>query len=149
MLFNIINPSDSYTIKTDDKEAACVACLLMGEGQYGLEEIGGKFEMPILMFGGGDEFFKSQFGKSMEESVKLYRGDKVAVLIETLRSTLVGSVGERQTHEDALKFITDPEKRQQYIDEYKDKKRGSMNNIGGYAIRLADHLEKRMEKTNV
>jgi hypothetical protein len=148
MLFDVINPSDSYSIKTDDKEAACVACLLMGSGQYGLQEIAGPFEMPILMFGGGDEFFKATFGRTMQESADLYRGEKVAILVETLRSVIIGSPSERQTYEAALQFITDPEKLKKYKDEYHDRKRSSMNDIGGRANKLADHFEKRMEKTN-
>jgi len=51
--FEIVNPSDPYTIETDDFAAACVATILLGVGKYALDEKGGeKRQMPLLFLGG-------------------------------------------------------------------------------------------------
>jgi len=41
MLFEIINPSDPYTIEANALEIAAVACCILGEGKYTLREITG------------------------------------------------------------------------------------------------------------
>ena len=42
VLYEIINPSDPYTLKADDFKIAAAACLILGDGQYGLESEDGK-----------------------------------------------------------------------------------------------------------
>lgn len=37
MLYEIINPSDPYTLHADDLEVAAIVASLIGEGQYALE----------------------------------------------------------------------------------------------------------------
>jgi hypothetical protein len=39
--FEISNRSDPYFMTTDDFAAACGAALVLGEGKYGLHEVGG------------------------------------------------------------------------------------------------------------
>ena len=46
MIFEIINPSDKYTIEAEDWQVACVVNLIVGRGQYALQEIDGDHNMP-------------------------------------------------------------------------------------------------------
>lgn len=68
MKYEIINPSDEVFIEADSHEVACVAVACMGEGEYGLKEVGGDLEMPLLLFGTADKWFKKTFDRTFEES---------------------------------------------------------------------------------
>lgn len=65
MKFEIINPSDKAYIE-GDFDVCCIATLLFGHGYYGLKQVDGKLEMPVLLFG-AEEWFKSEFNKSVKE----------------------------------------------------------------------------------
>ena len=52
MLFEIINPSDPYTLETDSYAAAVAAVCILGEGKYGLDPIGCDVpKVPLALFG--------------------------------------------------------------------------------------------------
>ena len=52
MLFEIMNPSDPYTVVAEDKEIAAVACIVLGTGTYAFKPIDvGDFEVPLFLFG--------------------------------------------------------------------------------------------------
>ena len=63
MKFEIINPSDEAYIEGEFK-LCCLATLLFGEGKYSLKQVDGDLEMPILMFGGLEDWLKKTFDKS-------------------------------------------------------------------------------------
>jgi len=68
MKFEIINPSDEAYIEGDFK-VCCLATLAFGEGAYGLTQVGGDLEMPLLLFGTYDKWLKTQFGKTLKELI--------------------------------------------------------------------------------
>lgn len=49
MKYEITNPSDPYTIESDDPTLAIICCLLLGEGRYGLKDGQGNTTMPIML----------------------------------------------------------------------------------------------------
>lgn len=58
MKYEIINPSDPYTIEHSDILALAAACVLLGRGQYGLQPIGHDGErVPMFMFGGFEKWW--------------------------------------------------------------------------------------------
>lgn len=68
MKFNLINPSDAYTMEAEDLEVAAVAVCFLGAGRYALEGIGedqGQ-DVPIFLFNGHDEWFTEKFGMNFE-----------------------------------------------------------------------------------
>jgi oligoribonuclease NrnB/cAMP/cGMP phosphodiesterase (DHH superfamily) len=67
--YEISNPSDQVFIDCDNFEATCLAVVMLGEGQYGLEGIDNDRKMPVFLFGGHDEFFLETFGKDFEGSL--------------------------------------------------------------------------------
>lgn len=143
MIFEIINPSDAYTMETDNFIAACVATCLLGNGAYALEEIGGDKKMPVFLFGGHDIWFTEQFGKSFERCVDDVSASELA---DCLDSVLIGKPQDRETYKRGLELIDDPAKREQWHFEWHDKRRSSMNNIGGRAWRLAERLRQRQSQ---
>lgn len=99
MKFEIINPSDPYTMEADDLQIAAVAVCLLGDGKYaakGVEADSGQ-DVPIFLFGGVDEWFTEKFGMDYFEtashtlnnrndalarafeSVKLARGERSSI----------------------------------------------------------------------
>lgn len=143
MLFSIVNPSDAYTLETDSFEAAALATLLVGRGQYALEALddGGK-EMPLFLFGGLEEWWTATFKKTFSASVDDALVNPAAV-IAAADSVVIGSSADRRTYNAALVAIDDPGKRQTFIDRWNDEKRSSLNDIGAGFRRLAKQLRER------
>ena len=137
--FEIINPSDRYTLLADDFQLACVVCILLGDGRYGLQEVGGQRHMPIMFLGGGDEWAQATFGKSLTDLLEYGTKDKPA-LATCLESVLIG---DRATYNAALSKIDDPAKRAAWRDEWHDRHRSSLNDIGGFAYKWAENIRAK------
>ena len=89
MKFNLINPSDPYTIEAVDLEVAAVAVAFLGCGKYALEGIGAAAgqDVPIFLFGGHDEWFTKKFGKNFEatsEHVVEHRPEELAAALDSV-----------------------------------------------------------------
>lgn len=52
--FEIINPSDPYTI-TGEPASAAAATLFLGEGQYALRDAANESVLPLCLFGGHEK----------------------------------------------------------------------------------------------
>lgn len=116
MKFEIINPSDPYTIEADDLEIAAVAVSLLGDGKYplvGLGDAAGQ-DMPPFLFGGHDEWFIENFGGDFEEVGRKVITHRLDALIHSF---------------DSVKLEV--------------AQRSSINDIGGYAASWAERLRKR------
>lgn len=132
MLFEVINPSDAYTFEADSYGVAAAAGLFLGEGRYGLQEVGGEWSMPVFIFGGAIEWFDSQFGdfSAFTEANK----PKIAAALDSL---VIGSATERMAYDTALAEISDADRREAFKAKWHDRNRSSMNNIGARAKKLA------------
>ena len=62
MKYNLVNPSDTITVESDNEKAAIAATLLVGEGYYGLIDDNNKNICQMIAFGGGDKFMQDTFG---------------------------------------------------------------------------------------
>lgn len=111
MLYNLINPSDPYTFEADDLELAAVAVVLLGDGQYLADPVGGGESVPAFLFGGHDEWFKMKFGESCEETANKVINERTDSIARALESVALTS-----------------------------KERSSMNDIGGRAHALARQI---------
>ncbi|MBU8921237.1 MAG: hypothetical protein KOO63_05410 [Bacteroidales bacterium] len=143
MVLEIINPSDSYTMETDDKAAACAAVSLLGSGQYGLKDLAnGEDILPVLIFCQDEdhfnEIFKKYAGMGLNEVMETRR-EQVA---EALESVLIG---DRAAYEDAIKGITDDTERAAFAEKWHAEKRTSLNDIGGRAKDIAAALRRSSE----
>ena len=82
----IINPSDKAFCDASDWETACIAVCVVGEGKYGLK-LNEEKTMPIFLFGGSEEYFKKEFGKTVEESFSQVDKKKLAACLRSFRLT--------------------------------------------------------------
>ena len=89
MKFNLVNPSDPYTLEADDLQVAAVACCLLGNGKYGLTGLGDDAgqDVPIFLLGGHDEWFEETFGMDYETTAThalSHRNDALARAFESV-----------------------------------------------------------------
>ena len=87
--FDIINPSDPYTMEAVDLKTAAVAVCLFGDGKYplqGLDESAG-LSVPPFLLGGHDEWFTAQFGANFEAITKqaIAQCDNLASALESVK----------------------------------------------------------------
>lgn len=81
----IINPSDGCSISGENPETLALACILLGNGQYGLKDMSsGKEICPLMIFGGGEEWYKKQHGRGIKEGL-LALNDEIADVLGTFR----------------------------------------------------------------
>lgn len=131
IICEIINPSDAYTLRTDDFQLAAVAIAVLGGGAFGLAEIGGDEKRTPALFG-WEEWLD-------EESIDVekYLKERGADLADVLDSVLIGQ--DRSEAEMTAKNIP-PEKLDKWLADRHDMKRSSMNDIGSAAWDLAARL---------
>jgi hypothetical protein len=143
MIFEIVNPSDYYTMETDDFEVAAVACLIIGRGQYGLKQLDGGFEVPIFFIANEDivnQWFRNRFCSDLGICLKRVKVDKKDALIKCLNSVLVGK--DRNLYFEGLRLIKDGVGQKEWQEKWHDEHRTSLNDIGrcswGYAKQLME-----------
>lgn len=113
MIYEIINPSDPYTIESHSLDVAFVACIFLGEGDYAFKPLeDGAEEVPLFLFGGSDEWTRKHLNATVEEVCYRVTTEKRAELADCLASCTIK--GERS----------------------------SLNDIGNRAHNIADKLRK-------
>jgi len=138
MIYEVINPSDPVTFETDDLDVARAACLLLGEGAYGLKDENGDTALPIFLFAEGSyEKWSEKSGFDLDKIMKKKR----LQVAECLDSACVAKMCERK----AILAAVGPHGKEA-IRRYSDERRSSLNDICGYAAELADKLRKQSEK---
>lgn len=137
-LWEIVNPSDPYTLACDDYEVVALAGLMLGKGHYAMCEIDGEREVPLFLFGGAEEWFSQTFGHTLSDSLKA----KSRNVAEALDSVMIGRPESRRAYETALAHIPTEEGRMAYRAEMLNQQRSSMNNIGKRAWSLANALRR-------
>jgi len=130
--YEIVNPSDAYTIKGEPL-VVCVMVTLIGGGAYGVDPCDPETEnpdMPMFVFGGDPEaWFKEKFEI---ESIGAWLDDHLEEGAVCLESALIGHSSDRRMVEAALAEMPDEESRKRFLAKYRDDKRSSMNDIGGH-----------------
>jgi hypothetical protein len=147
MLFNIINPSDPYTMRAVDLEVAAVAVCVLGEGKYGLDEIGGdrSGHVPVFLLGGHDEWFTKQFGRNFADTLNHVAGNRLDELVKALASVHIGTPADKVAFDERAAQCESPEAVMDLLHELHDAKRTSTNDIGRRAWSMAQALvEQRL-----
>jgi hypothetical protein len=128
-LWNIINMSDPYTLRSDDHEAIAAAFLMLGEGCLGVDEldVASPRRLPMFAFGrAGDlePWWIETFGHPPSlEGLEL----RMAAVLETV---VIGRPAARADYEAAMSAIEDPARRAAFATEWHDRHRTSLNDIG-------------------
>jgi hypothetical protein len=151
MLFEIINPSDPYTIEANSLEIAAVACCILGEGMYSLKELSGdkSATVPFFISGDPDDWFMKQFGRTLEQSCGYASEECTDELCQCLASVMIGGVDNRRAAEELLKRTGTPQKYLSALYEMHDAKRTSANDIGRTAWGMADFIKTNFGRPKV
>lgn len=143
MIYNIINPSDPYTIAADDFEVAAVACFVLGEGAYAFEPFGAWAweapRVPAFLMTGSDEWCLKTFGCNAFDLAQRVLGTKMQALADCFDSVLIGDCAARKAFEKSTAGL-DLAKTMALKRERHEQMVSSLNDIGARAYRLAAHL---------
>ncbi len=128
--YEIINPSDAYTLQAKDYNVACVCVAILGNGMYGISG------SPIIK--GWDMFFTG-LGIDLEKFIP----ERWAEMAECFDSVLIKTrtAEDRAAVEKQMEGM-DTAARAKFLDERHDRLRSSMNDIGGRAMALAARLRE-------
>ena len=123
------------------KESAALAVFLLGT-MYGASPKDDNEEkrIPVFLFGGAEEWYRKEFGRSTEAGFKAEKQN----VADALLSFMYGSFEDRRRYEAALNAITDEEKKKVFMEEWQDG-RTSMKNIGEYAHQLGEKLKGKVK----
>lgn len=141
MEYELINPSDPYTFIAADYETAVLTVFCLGP-TYGARPKDNGEDVPIFLFGGAAEWYTEKFGRSPDDGLD----EKGQAVADALASMMYGHFEDRRRYELALSAIDDPEKKARFINDWQDG-HSSLNDIGGAAHRLAEHIRKPEEAT--
>lgn len=128
-VYEIINPSDAWTFLAASDKIAFLVSLFVGSGQTPAKREG--WESPLYLLGGNpDKDYEKEFGEPLKGAVERH-GDE---LIDSFRSFMIH-------REKSKKTLTGKP-----LAKWNDKHRSSLNDLGGYALELADRIEKMKVK---
>lgn len=134
-IYDIINPSDAVTIEANDPIVAAVSILLLGDGQYALDDEEGHAAAPFFMFGGLEQWLREKGIDSLDKYFKLHASD----IAEVLRSCVYGSITDRRSYNIAISHIPEGE-REVFRDRWNEARRSSITNI----VKRGDELAKAL-----
>jgi hypothetical protein len=124
MLYEIINPSDKYTIDCESFAVALVCNILLSDGKYGFKPIDHDGDsIPINLFGDyPDEVYAAANAKNADELFSWARqnSDPIATALDSVR------IGGKEARQDCKSTH--------------DQKRSSINDIGRRAWKYAAML---------
>ena len=133
MIYDITNPSDTVTLEADDVAVAQAACLLLGEGRYGLTNAEGEEVLPLCMFEGQYE----EWAKGQNFDLKAVLENRREEVAACLRSAMCCGISDRVA---IVAAVGDDPKA---VARYNDAKRSSLNDICGLAASLAKAQEEK------
>lgn len=141
-LYEIVNPSDPYTMEVEDFKEAAVG-LLMLSTHFGLEPVDGEAgsSMPPFIFGGMDKWIEENVCPT--DDLQKWIRDHTPGIAKALDSVLIGEKGQRELYQAAMEAIDDLAKREAFHEKWHDTKRSSMNDIGGAAREMAKRLRRQ------
>jgi hypothetical protein len=137
MICDIINPSDAYTLETEDFVLGAVAIALIGEGQIGLREIGGEERRSPVLFG-WDEWLE----ENGIPDLGAYVDSRLEQLAAVLDTVLIGSPKDRAEVAETLALLPESE-RPGWLAKRHDRRRTSLNDIGAAAQAWAKRLRRK------
>ena len=128
MIYEIVNPSDPYTIDCPDLEIATAFNLFFG-GPYALEPQDGGESVPIFLFMSNESYHKwcvERFG--LEPGKLLHRviEERTEEFADALDSVLIGDREKFELQARTMSF----EQRRQFRRRWHDEQRSSLQDIG-------------------
>lgn len=142
MLYELVNPSDSYIFEVDSFEVAALTVFLISTAYAAKPENGNEEEqVPLFLFGGSKEWYMDTFHRTPDEGLDTLRENVAKALL----SFMYGHFEDWHRYKAALAAIDDENKKQKFIEEWQDG-HSSMNDIGSYAHKLGEKMMQSIHK---
>lgn len=134
-VYEIINPSDKYTLLADEHTVACAAVLIVGDGWYGLRvyQKDDSLIMPIMP---APEWITENVASGT--TLKQFIEDKWESVADCLDSFVIGDRNEYE----ASRRVAHPHLNPDFDAKWHEKRRSSMNDIGKQAKAIAKKIRK-------
>lgn len=127
MICEIINPSDPYTLKTEDFVCAAVAIAILGRGNYGLKCFNdGQVTPSTPILFGWDEWFKEQ---GIDDLTK-YIFEHEQAMADILDTVIIGNAKDREEVEATLLLLPEDEREHWLSQRHHNRRCSSLNDIG-------------------
>jgi len=138
-----MNPSDECTIEAQNELLACCAVIVLGEGNYGLYDEGGKAILPIFRFSDPQRLMDwlQERGIAPEKMDEFYAKNGVE-MAEILESVAYGSIKDRKSILAVCEGKTDAETKAA-LTKWNDEKRSSLNDISKACHQIAKAFRKK------
>ena len=137
-IYEIINPSDPYTMVAADDEAARLAGIILGQGKLGIIDENDETVLPILIFDAAK--YLNEMWPDWEQQLAA----RLADIANALDSVLIGSRADRLTFDKGLELIEGEDKRSEWWVHWHDGRRSSLNDIGRRAIMTAGGIRNKL-----
>lgn len=139
--YEIINPSDHVLLVADESDelAVAIAVLVLGDGKAGVRRDDDVEVLPLLIFGGADNWLKSKgiTAASLKSWVKANR-PKIATVLE---SVFYGDISEAKALDAALAALPHDLAIAARA-RYNDSKRSSLSDWGAACLSWAKTLRE-------
>lgn len=137
----IDQPKRSLYIPRQDQRICCIGSIPAWNVVWSItKDDNEEKRIPVFLFGGAEEWYRKEFGRSTEAGLKAEKQN----VADALLSFMYGSFEDRRRYEAALNAITDEEKKKVFMEEWQDG-RTSMKNIGEYAHQLGEKLKGKVK----
>lgn len=136
MICVIDNPSDPYTLETDDFLTAAIAVFVLGNGKLGLSS---DSEMTPVLFGWPEWLAAHDLPLSQVETYILTHRLAIADILDTV---LIGGASDRAICKKTQELMS-AQDYAVWLAHWSDVKRSSVNDIGARAKRLAACLRRQ------
>lgn len=146
-IYEIINPSDPYTMRCDDVAVVAASLLFLGRGQYAAEpyfplaKASAISTVDVPMFAVGidvKQWFSDRY--DIDDLDAWIRENRLRIA-DALDTVLIGMPEERDALDETLAEMTE-EQRAAFLDRRHDKMRSSLNDIGMNASIIAEKLRE-------
>jgi len=143
--YEIMNPSDPYTVLAKDDVTAAVAILFLGRGKLSLTDEEGDEVLPLFLLAGEGYLEEWLEGVGVEDLGKFLEENALEVA-DVLDSAMIGDFSTRASYQKGLELIDNEEKREEWREHWLDKRRTSVNDIGTAAWTAAASLREAYGK---
>jgi hypothetical protein len=150
VIFEIVNPSDPYTIEAPDLAIAAVACFLLGKGAYAFEPLDADKDQRVPIFLAGlagdvEKWCAQKFAMTSRQLFDHVLQRRPKELIDCLQSCLIGRRADRDDFAEFSRALDDDKKIAELRIARHKRRVTSLNDIGRRAYGLAEQLRANMK----
>jgi serine/threonine protein phosphatase 1 len=143
-LYRLLHAEGPFTLLAPDLEIAAAAAILLGRGQYALQEIGGSRQMPQFVTDGADAWFSTHLGQDVAATLDRVFHERVPALVTCLSSVVAGSPDDRYYYDEQLQSLPDGQAREAFREQWRESHRQAARDLSERAWMIAARIQRGM-----